>query len=188
MGDEVERMSPNSGKAYDSESNVVNLVSQHGVLASNCEFEAFSNGMSYVGTNVFDDLALNEEGIIHFKTGANIACPVYAFLPTGDTEYSVYINPTLTGDGTEILTSRRNFVDVVDATAEVFEAPTITDRGTLATRRKVVGGSPVAGRTSGGDNRMLKLPPNTSVLYVFKSLDSGTDTISFEIDWRETSN
>lgn len=185
MANEVERMSPNSGKAYDSESNVIDLVSKAGVLVANNNCERLNAGKIYTATHIFEDIANTESGFLLFKTGANNSRSTYSFRTSGETAWRVYSNPSISNDGTLATTCNRNqTADAVDNETEVYHDPTISNNGTLLTERRTCTSGPFASG-EGGDAFSLKVAPNTEILYQFESLDSGGDNISVAIDWTE---
>ena len=185
MVQDINNMAAASGKALDKDSNPIQLVSKAGLLTANNNCERLNAGKLYVATHIFEDIANTASGYLLFVTGENTAKSTYLFRTSGETVWRVYENPTVTDNGTLATIANRNLTSDAVTNETDVYHTPAITSNGTLLTERRTCTSGPFASGDGGDEYSLKVAPNSSVLYQFESLDSGGDNVSVAIDWSE---
>jgi len=165
---------------------VENFAVRDGFHVTDTEHNELAEGNVFVSGYIFEGVASNGSAVAHIKTGAKIIVMSYGVGADGSMDYTVYKNPTITNDGTELLGVNRNMVTVKTPTCKVFRTPTVSSNGTLLIPRTNGGAvGPAKGGGAATESRVIIVPPNTSLLIVATNKATGAERINIVVDWIE---
>lgn len=108
----------------------------------------------------------------YFRLGNSPAIVKYRAISTNvvDLDYEVYVQPTVTSDGTPVTVNNANGIYQAPFLSEVYEDPTISDIGTLNERAWIPGSEGAGNRTIGSfaaDGFEKIIPPNAEIVTQF---------------------
>jgi hypothetical protein len=106
----------------------------------------------------------------------------------GNSWVDVFLDPTISNDGTEIPAIAHNRNDIVAATGKAYHTPTVGGTGTVAQKFLIQGGrqqSAVGGGIRSGDEIIFS-PGTKSLIRVTNKAGAGVNiSIGFTIEWYE---
>ena len=166
--------------------NIAELIKKDGFHTTSTELNAIADGLSYVTGQIFPIVASEGFAYLHVKTGAKTIVMSYQILCDALVYYGVYPNATLTADGTALTVSSRNLVTVIAPSTTAFHTPTVTALGSpLLLRTNAAVSGKAKGGESGGDSRLLVIPPNKSIIIAVQNKASNNALISIVAEWLE---
>ena len=166
--------------------NIAELIKKDGFHTTSTELNAVADGLSYVTGQIFQIVASEGFAYLHVKTGSKVAVMSYQVLCDALVYYGVYTNATVTANGTALNVSGRNLVTVIAPTATAFHTPTVTALGKpIVPRTNGAVSGHAKGGGSGGDSRLLVLPPNTSIVIAVQNKASNNALVSIVAEWLE---
>lgn len=129
---------------------------------------------------------------ILIKVGAKCPHVLFSAQVNGDTQIEIYQTPTVTANGTEMLSGNFNLNYLLTklAVTKLYYAPTVTDEGTYLANTWAFGGSGSAPGVSVKVTDSIEpirviLVPNTDYLLKFNNNAARTLQVWFEIDFFE---
>ncbi len=173
-------------KENDEIVNIAEMIVKDGFHTTSTELNAVAEGKSYVAGNIFPTVAANEYAYLHIKTGSKVMVMSYQVLCDALVYYGVYSNATVTANGTALSVSSRNLVTVIAPTTTAFHTPTVSALGSpLLLRTNAAVSGKAKGGESGGDSRLLVIPPNTSIVIAVQNKATNNALISIVAEWLE---
>ena len=173
-----------------SDATVVNLADSYykdEQITGTIGDSTLRQGNMFTAGYLASSVATNGLVILHIKSGTKPLYLTYEIIGTGLTEYSGYINPTITANGTQITPFKRNMITEYTGSATVYSSPTYSNIGTIIVNRFLgTSGNPF-NKTGGADSsQYVILPSNSSIFLVGKNVSSSAqDRLGIYANWFE---
>lgn len=179
-----------NGNFYKDSGDIANFaetINIHSRIKSIDTFDQLAfDSQTFASGHRFESVADNGIVTAHFKTGASECILFYSVEATGKCYYGLYLEPTITTNGTAVYAAIRNQAAPISPTAAFYHTPTYSEIGTLALPRMIpASGSPSSKGGLTKTEQFVILPANTSVLISITNKAGTAADIAIVADWGE---